>query len=439
MARLLSKDERVQRFLARQAKKPGWSFGDAPDVRQQAKCKHRMPSLLWATVLSLAAGRKSSRGAEFQTERMRGWARGLVPERISDTTLQMRVRRFDDSYLSRQLEMQIRHMQRDKLLEPATVPLGVATIDGKNLATLDHSAGGRAHERSSDNDKWHRKGASGDEAYWLVPVLRATLTSAWCKPCILQEPLPPGVGEAAHFPSAVRQLERAYGRSGLIEVIDGDAGLCSLENANYVHDSGYMYVFGLKGNQPLLHQAAQVVLYKRMNEYEPEAVTPWEPRDGKRIRRLLWRSPEIRGFETSVGAWEHIEQVWLVRQETRDTAGNIQIEDRFFITSIPWRRLTPSQIVAVVRGHWGVENDTFNSLDVQWREDHGPWSTKDNAVWALGVLRLMAYNIAQLLRRRHLCKRRADGTRATPVAWSELFEYVREALRLTAMTASVQT
>lgn len=391
-----------------------------------------MPSLLWATLLSLTAGRKTSRDAELQTDRMQGWARGLVPEPISDTTLQMRVRTFDDGYLCGKLEAQVRQMHRDKLLALTVVPLGVATVDGKNLATLDHDADGRAHARSSDNDKWHRKGSGADEPYWLVPVLRVTLTSAQCKPCILQEALPPGVGEAAHFPVAVRKLEQAYGRSGLIQAIDGDAGLCSLDNADFVHQLGFMYVFGLKGNQPSLYEAAQVVLYKQLAAYAPEAVTAWEPRDGKRIRRLLWRSPQLKGFETTVGTWEHLQQVWLVRQESRDADGNLEVEDRFFVTSIPWQQLKPHQVLAVVRGHWGVENDTFNSLDIQWREDHGPWSTKGNAVWALGALRVMAYNVAQLLRRRHLCPKRPDGTRTAPVAWSAIFEYVREALRLPA-------
>ena len=38
-------------------------------------------------------------------------------------------------------------------------------------------------------------------------------------------------------------------------------------------------------------------------------------------------------------------------------------------------RLKPMQILRVVRHHWGIENDSHNTLDIQWREDHGPWCT----------------------------------------------------------------
>ena len=77
----------------------------------------------------------------------------------------------------------------------------------------------------------------------------------------------------------------------------------------------------------------------------------------------------------------------------------------------------PSQILLLVRQHWAVENDCFNSLDLQWHEDAAPWCTRGTATWALGLLRLMAYNTAQLMRRRKLRPKRADGTRLPPIAW----------------------
>ena len=82
-----------------------------------------------------------------------------------------------------------------------------------------------------------------------------------------------------------------------------------------------------------------------------------------------------------------------------------RIEDRFFITSLAWDLLTPVQILLLVQNHWGVENDSFNSLDRQWHEDAGPWCTRGTALWALKVLRLLADNTAQILRRRRLQKK----------------------------------
>jgi hypothetical protein len=91
--------------------------------------------------------------------------------------------------------------------------------------------------------------------------------------------------------------------------------------------------------------------------------------------------------------------------------------------------LTPEEILLLVRRHWGVENDSFNSLDVQWREDHGPWCTQGQAVWALGLLRLMAYNMVQYLRKRRLRRRDADGQWRTPPRWRSVFEAVKDALK----------
>jgi hypothetical protein len=67
-----------------------------------------------------------------------------------------------------------------------------------------------------------------------------------------------------------------------------------------------------------------------------------------------------------------------------------------------------------------VENDGFNSLDLQYKEDHAPWVTKRQAVWALGVLRLMAYNVVQYLRKRRL--------RRELMSWHQLFKVITKVL-----------
>ena len=134
----------------------------------------------------------------------------------------------------------------------------------------------------------------------------------------------------------------------------------------------------------------------------PEAQTDWERRNGKCIRRQLWRTGSMEGFENTAGKWTHLRQTWLVRQET-EINGKITTEDRYFITAIEWHYLDPDQILLLVRNHWGVEV-TFNSLDLQWREDSAPWCTHGEAIPALGILRLMAYNLVQIFR---CCRLRA--------------------------------
>ena len=165
----------------------------------------------------------------------------------------------------------------------------------------------------------------------------------------------------------------------MFEILDFDAGLCSLATAECVNGYGYGYVFGLKGNQPELYAEAKRLLILQANETTAEAQSDWESRNGYQMRRSLWRTGEMKGFINSTGCWNHLRQTWLVRQEKVYPGGRTEIEDRYFITSITWNRLKALQILNLVRNHWGIENNVYNSLDQQWREDSAPWCTKGNA------------------------------------------------------------
>jgi hypothetical protein len=422
---------RIEAAIKRRSRKPGFDFSDAPDGRQEGKVEHERKHILNGLLLGLVANKRTLRDVEEMTRDLRLSFRSLVPAPISDTTLDTESRRLDPEYLTGKLVRQVREDFRAKMLGPAGLPCGVATVDGKNLATLGHDADGAGHARSRDNEKWHRPGSAKGEGYFLVPVLRAVLTSAEARPIIGQQALPPGTGEATAFCEMVDGLHRAYGRSGMFEVIDSDAGLTSLANADHVNRLGYTYLFGLKGNQPELHEEARRLLEPLADNEAPEVESPWERREGNLIRRRLWRTVEMAGIENSVGKWTHLRQTWLVRQETKRPGGEVAREDRYFITSALWNYFKPAQILALVRGHWGIENDCFNSLDVQWREDSGIWCTKGDAVLGLSLLRAMAYNLVQMLRRRRLRRKAEDGTDMEPPSWRSLFR----AIMLTLETA----
>jgi len=415
---------RIERFIKKKSQKPGWDFSDAPDTRQEGKVEHEQRHILNSLVLGLAANKPTLRDVEEMTRDLRRSFRALVPSPISDTTLDTEARRLDVAYLTGKLVAQVREDFRGKMLGPVGLPCGVATVDGKNLATLWHDAGGAGHARSSENEKWQRPAGSKDEEYYLVPALRAALTSAEARPIIYQKALPPGTGESTSFGELVDDLHREYGRSGMLGVIDADAGLTSLENADHVDGLGYAYIFGLKGNQPELYGEARRLLQAQSRREAAEAETRWERREGKRIRRRLWRTAEMAGFENSVGTWGHLRQSWLVRQETAHPDGEVTVEDRYFITSALWNYLGPEQILGLVRHHWRVENDCFNSLDVQWREDSAPWCTRGNAILGLGLLRVMAYNLAQQLRRRRLRRKDESGRYHEPLSWRSLFKAI---------------
>jgi len=412
MKKIPTKEERVNRFLVKLTRKNGWNFSDLTDSRKEGKVTHSIHSIIWALELGMMANMPTLRDIEDMTSELGGWARRLVSAKISDTTIDTEVRRLDQEALLAKLVSQIRDMNRSKILKPYGLPCGVATIDGKNLATLDHYADGHAHRRTKDNKKWHKKGTTNTgEPYWLTPVLRSTLTSSLVKPCIYQMALPPGTGESTNFKSMIDALEQSYGKGKMVEIYDGDAAFASLANADYLNNRYQKaYVFGLKGNQGDLFSEANYFLNKKSKEEQPEAQTEWESYGGKRIRRSLWRTDEMQGMETSAGCWKHLRQTWLVRQESLNPeTGEVKVEDRFFITSLLKNRLSPEQILLLVRRHWAIENDCFNSLDVQWKEDSGKLCTQGQAVWVLGILRIMAYNVVQYFRKRRLRRKDDKG------------------------------
>ena len=420
--------ERVQKVLRQLRKRPGWNFRDLVDAREEGQCEHSMASVVWALELGMLSNQPTLRDVEQLTEECQGNARVLVPKRISDTTMATELCRLDEAGLTARLCKQIREYGRQKQLKPFGVPVGIATIDGKNLATLDHHALGSGHKRSSQTEKWAKEADVTGKPYWLMPALRVTLSSAEVVPCIYQEPLLPGEGEETAAPRLIDALHQAYGRSAMIDVLDFDAGFTSLALANHVNDLGYAYIFGLKDNQPSLYAQAQETLNRQSLREAPEAKTDWELRNGRKIRRLLYRSNDLLGFETTPGRWNHLRQVWWVKQETEHPDGRIEVENRYFLSSLLWNRFSPEQILWAVRRHWAVENDTFNSLDQQWREDHAPWCTQGRSIWVLGLLRLMAYNVVQSLRKRRLRQRRDTGKRDVPPPWRSVFQWMYQAL-----------
>ena len=420
---------RVQKFLLRRLTKGRGVFATLRDERQTGKVKHPLAAIASALLLGLLSNRRTLRDVEALTETLQGPWRKLVPKTISDTTLDTVLRQLSDEQLQQGLVVLNRELKRSKLLKQAPgLAVRLVVVDGKNLATLDHDAQGTAQARSDDNKKWQRKDAK-QAAYGLTPALRACLASTEARPCLLQMPLDPKTNETASFKTFLQLLRGSYGRSNILDVLSMDAGLTSLSNANAVVDDNLRYIFGLKANQTELFSEAKRLLEKIAAERPPESESAWQRRGSKTVRRQLWRTADLRGFENSVGTWSHLDQTWLVRQTTRDGYGNLEVEDRYFLSSIPWEELAGWQILQCVRLHWDIENDVFNSLDVQWREDSGTWCTKGTAVWALGVLRLIAYNIVQALRRRNCRRKRGRHTWLDPLPWRTLFEHIFDALR----------
>lgn len=409
--KVISASRRVERFLARQLRAPAYGWSEVSDPRCEQGRRWGLGELLNAVLMGFVSGCRTLRRMEALTEDLGASGRRYVSRRVPDTTAWDLIGCLKPKELRLQHVTQVKALWRAKKLIPVGLPCGIAAIDGKGLGALEHDAEGTAQKTHSQD---------GSE-YYLARHLRVVLVSAESKPCLDQMPIKAKTNEMGDFARFFRRLMRDYGKNNdLFEGVTVDAGLASKANADLIHRYNKAYIMALKGTQPELLAEAQRLLSRRI---KPDAETDWERHKGRRIQRRFFRTDEIAGYHD----WHHLRQAWRVEQITESKDGHIEKEERYFVTSFPQGRLTPSQCLLVVRLHWGIENDCFWTLDTQWNEDSVPWCSQGRAVEVLSWFRLMAYNLVQLLRRRTLRRKLPDGSREPPPAWSRVFAWIHQA------------
>jgi predicted transposase YbfD/YdcC len=421
--KVMAENARVQKFLGRQLKNPAYRWDKVSDPRsRRGRRWKRVSELMNAMLLGFVSGCGALRKVERLTGGMGIFGRNYISRRVPDTTLTDLIPRLLPDELREQLIWQVKASWRNKEFRPVGLPCGVATIDGKGLGVLAHSACGTAQLN-------HREDGS---EYYLARMLRVVLTSAESRPCLDQMPIAAKTNEMGDFISFYDRFLAAYGdNNDLFEIVDVDAGMTSKMNADRIHESLKAYVMALKGQQAELLFEAQRLLGNRR---KPDAETLWERHQGKRIQRRLFVTYEMEGYHD----WRHLRQVWRVEQVSESRYGKVEREERYFLSSISKGKLTADQILLVVRGHWRVENDCFWSLDMQWKEDSAPWCTAGRATEILSWIRLMAYNLVQQARRRNLRKKLPDGRREAPPPWDAVFAWINEAWHITQEPAPVR-
>lgn len=402
---------RVQKYLARHLSRPGYRWDKVSDPRERRGRRWKFKELLNALLFGQVSGCPTLRAVEGMSEDMGAFGRRYISRRAPDTTLWDLAGRLSSTELREQHIDQVKQSWRAKELRPMGLPCGVVSVDGKGLGALEDDAGGTAQ-------KTHN--GQGYE-YFLARSLRAVLTSTEGRPCLDQMPIGPKTNEMGDFQKFFNRLIKSYGdNNDLFEIVTADAGLTSLTNANVVHAANKAYVLALKGPQQELLVEAQRLLGSLR---KPEVETQRERYQGAWVRRRIFRTNEIAGYH----GWSHLRQVWRVEQITQYDDGKVERQQRYFLTSLTKGRLSAEQSLLVVRGHWRIECDCFETLDLQWNEDSVPWFSAGVAVEVLSWLRLMAYNLLQLARRRNLRKKLPDGSLETPHNWRRLFEWVKQA------------
>lgn len=179
-------------------------------------------------------------------------------------------------------------------------------------------------------------------------------------------------------------------------VITADALHAQHAHAEYLHRRGAHYLLIVKRNQPGLHAQLAALPWRDV----PVAYTKRERGHGRTERRTLKITVVARGL-----AFRHAAQAIQITRR-RKVKGKWSRETCYAVTSLTVTQASPTQLAAIIRGHWGIEDRLHWVRDMDFDEDRsqirtasGPRIMASLRNLVVTILRLAeATNIAAALR-----------------------------------------
>lgn len=391
----------LARTLRRRAVEWSPRVADPRDARGR---RHQHHGLLNLLVAGFASGLTTLRAIEDLSADLSAVARRVLgaAKRVSDTTLYLLLASQALEGMRETLVAQVQKLVQSKRVKNDLLSLGVAAVDGKSVwsSAWKHIEG--AKEMTNDQGLIHAS----------LAMLNAVLVSSAVRPALDLALIKEKSGEPPAFREMVRRVAAAF--PGLVDVFTGDAGLMCRENALVVRGLGKHYVFAVKGNMQRLFPALQDMFAASAS---PSRVETTEQRSGAVVTRTLHTL--TIGDIPDLGIYE-AQEVWRLEQRT-DANGTVKTEVRFFITSLPPRKLSPTEKLTLVRLHWGIENNRHWTLDAVFEEDdRQPCQLHRNAIEVTCWLRALAYNLVAAKR---ASTPKKDGR---PREWKRVMQRLRD-------------
>lgn len=160
--------------------------------------------------------------------------------------------------------------------------------------------------------------------------------------------------------TAMPQLLRLLDIRGAVVTID--AAGCQKAIARQVRDQGADYVLAVKGNQKNLQEVVQLQLGPGRSKVARWKLRTREKNHGRTERRTYTAMAAPIAVSRH---WPDAQSIVRVRRETTYQGKTTQ-EVRDFVSSLPPE---VERLAALIRGHWGIENQLHWSLDVTFNED----------------------------------------------------------------------
>jgi predicted transposase YbfD/YdcC len=127
------------------------------------------------------------------------------------------------------------------------------------------------------------------------------------------------------------------------------------------------YVLKVKANQPQLYDDIQ----RLFTDPPPQPDFQKAKSQGKANGRLEVRRLTVSSMLQGYSDWPHLAQVFqLVRRAVVLKTGQVSEEITYGVTSLTKEKVTPDELLTIVRAHWGIENGLHYRRDVTLLEDH---------------------------------------------------------------------
>ncbi len=158
-------------------------------------------------------------------------------------------------------------------------------------------------------------------------------------------------------------------------------------------------VLTVKGNQPTLY--ADLALSFADPTTPCTQATTVDRQRGRIEQRHLRVSGEVVPYLRQRGRWAALAQVGeltrtvrtrTVRTRTVRTRTDTTVEVVYLLTTLPPERASPADVLALVRGHWQIENGLHHVRDVTFGEDRSRLRT-GHAPQILAALRNLALTL----------------------------------------------
>jgi predicted transposase YbfD/YdcC len=349
-------------------------FSDIPDVRKSRGKRHPLSAILALACCAMLCGSRSYSaiadwGRNYGSEITH--ALGFTHNTPCASTLHTIFGRLDREVFEATLGVWADSVVAHTPATPEAPEIAMA-VDGKTL-------------RGSK-----KQGAPGTH---LLSVLAHRLGLT-----LTQQAVAAKTNEIKEVETVLRQIVLA-GR-----VVTMDALLTQRQVAQTIVNAGGDYVMIVKENQPQLKADIELVFTMPPAGDRQESVRTVDVGHGRIETRNLTTSEALGGYSD----WPGLAQVFEVgRHVITKKTGTERVEVVYGVTSLSPERATPGRVLALVRGHWAIENKSHWVRDVTFDEDRSQvccgnipqvMATLRNT--AIGLLRWAGHtNIAAACRR----------------------------------------